>query len=152
MGLVGLPGFLGRDLGEASLDHFFDECSWQRLVDGELDGAFGEGIGLQVVFEEFDDPAGGKEAAMLGEGGEPDDDFAVTEGGDFVADGFGGGWGKGGANGGANFLQSGAGGFGDANEVGVDGFRAGSGLGLCRGFALAWFWLFHAREATARMD
>ena len=66
---------------------------------------------------------------MIGESGEPDDDFAVAEGGDFVADGFGGGLGKSGSNGGANFLQSGAGGLGDAGEVGVDGFWSGARLG-----------------------
>jgi len=48
-------------------------------------------VGLQVVFKHVDDTAGGEDAAVVGEGGEPDDDFAVAEGGDFVADCFCGG-------------------------------------------------------------
>lgn len=69
---------------------------------------------------------------MVGESGEPDDDFAVAEGWDFVADGFGGGGRKRGTDGGADFLQGGVGGFGDAGEVGVDGFGSGSWFGLGR--------------------
>ena len=121
--------FFGGHLCEAGFNHFFDERGWEGFVGGELDGAFGEGVGFQVVFKHGDDTAGWKEAAMFGEGGEPDDDFAVAEGGDFVADGFGGGRRQGGTDGCANFLQGGVGGFGDAGEVGVDGFGSGARLG-----------------------
>jgi len=105
-------GLLGGDVGEAGPDHFFDEGGGERLVGGELNGAFGDGIGLQVGLEHFDDAGGGEEAAVVGESGKPDDDLAVTEGRDFVANGFGGGWRERGADGGADFLQGGAGGFG----------------------------------------
>ena len=140
----------GDDLGEAGLDHFFDEGGGEGFVGGELDGAFGEGVGLQVALELFDDAGGGEEAAVVGEGREPDDDLAVSEGGDFIADGFGGGWREGGADGGADFLQGGMRGFGHGGEVGVDVFRSGAGSG--RWTAFSRFLLFHARKATATPD
>ena len=42
---------LGVDVGEAGADHFLDESSGERLVDGELNGSFGESVRLQVVLE-----------------------------------------------------------------------------------------------------
>src|SRR6266702_6816592 len=89
---------------------------------------------------------------MVGEGGKPDDDLAVAESGNFVADGFSGGGREGGTDGGAHFLQGGVGWFGDGGEVGVDGFWRGAGFGLCCRSVFARFWLFHARETTKRVD
>jgi len=62
MGSVGLCVFSLRDAG---FHQFLDECCWQRLVGGEVDGAFGFGEGLQVVFEFFDDCGGGEQAAVI---------------------------------------------------------------------------------------
>jgi len=146
-----LPALFGGDLGEACLDYFFDEGGGERLVGGELDGAFGEGVRPEVVLEFVDDAGGGEEAAVAGKGGEPDDDFAVAKGGNFVADGFCGGRREGGADGSANFLQGCVGGLEDGGEVGVDIFRSGAGLGPGCGSAFSGFLFFHTREATGRL-
>jgi hypothetical protein len=143
-------GFFGGDLGEAGFDHFLDEGGRKGLAGWELDGAFGEGVGLQVVLELFDYASGGEDAAMFGESGEPDDDFAMTEGGNFVADGFGGVRRQSGADGRADFLQGGASGFGDGGEVGIDIFRTGGGSR--RWTAFSRFLRFHPRKATGTLD
>jgi len=124
---LGAP--FGGDLGEAGFDDFSDEGGGEGPGGGELDGAFGDGEGLQVVLKHFYDAGGGEEAAVVFERGEPDDDFVVFERGHFIADGFGGSSREGGTNGGANFLQGGARGLGGRGEVGVDIFGSGVRLG-----------------------
>jgi len=79
-----------------------------------LDGAFGGGEGAQFALEGGDYGGAGEKAAVIGEGGEPDQRAAVPEGGDSVADNFAGLRRENGADGGADFLQQSAGRFGDA--------------------------------------
>ena len=120
-------------MGEAGADHFFDESGGQRLVDRELDGALGEFVGLQIGFELLNDGGGGEERAVVGEGGEPDDDLFVFEGWYAVADDLSGFSGKGGADGGAEFLEGGALRLWDGGEVIVDGGGRVSGAGWFSG-------------------
>lgn len=122
MGARLVPAFR-YDFSEASCDHSADQRSGEGLVDGELDGALGEVVGLEFVLELLDDGSGGEETAMVRKGGEPNEDFLVPEGGDAVADDFGRFRWRGGANHGAHVLESGASGFRNEGEVLVDGLR-----------------------------
>lgn len=110
-------------VGEAGFNHSADQGSGEGLVDGELNGAFGNGVGLEVIPELLDDSGGREEAAMVGEGGEPDEDLFVLEGGDAVADDLGGfRWGDR-AYHGAHGFESSASGFRDEGQILVDGLR-----------------------------
>jgi hypothetical protein len=111
----------GFDMGQASAKHFFDQGGGKRFIDGELHGAFGEFVGLELRAELFDDPGGGEKGAVVGEGSKPHQDLFVLEGRDAIADELGGSAGSGGANERAKFPERGALGFGDSREVGVDG-------------------------------
>ena len=135
----------GIDLGEAGADHFFEEGGGEGLVGRELDSAFGEFVRFEIGLELFDNSGGGKKRTVVGEGGKPNEDLFVFEGGNAVADDFGGfagdGGTNGGTNGGANFLERGALRFGDGGEIGVDG---GVGLGGFGGaFARGRFCFLH---------
>lgn len=115
---------LREDLGEAGADDFLDEGGRQGLVDGELDGAFGDGEGLQVRAELFDHRGSGEKGTMLGEGSKPDYNLFVVEGRNAVGDRFGGLAGNSGANRSADFLERGALRFRSGGEIFVDGGRS----------------------------
>ena len=83
-----------------------------------------------MVFEGFDGAGGGEEADVVFEGGEVDEVAVVVEGGDAVADFFGG-LGRGFLDCGADLGEEVGGGFGEAVDVVVDGGGFGG-----RGFHL----------------
>jgi hypothetical protein len=84
--MVLLPAF---NFSDADLHDFLDQGDGERLVERKVNGAFRGGERLQIVFEGFDHGGGGKEAAVVGEGTEPDENFFMSEGRDAVADDFG---------------------------------------------------------------
>jgi len=125
---------LGGEVGEAGAKHFLEEGGGERFVDGELNGAFRDGVGFQLGLEFLNDGSGGEEGAMVSEGSEPDEDVCVLESRDAVADDFRGFTGKSGAKGSADFPEGRALGFRDGGEVGVDGCERL--LAFCGGLAL----------------
>jgi hypothetical protein len=135
------------DVGEAGLDDFFDEGGGEGFVDVELDGAFGEFVGLELRLELCDDASGGEEGAVVGEGSKPDQNLFVFEGGNAVADDFGDLAGSGGVDGRAEFLERGALGLGNGGEVLVD--SGGRRLLYRRGFACRRFGFLHGRNGAA---
>jgi hypothetical protein len=108
------------DMGQASAKHFSNQGSRQGFIDGELNGALGDFVGLKLRSELFDDAGGGKKGAVVGESSKPDQNLLVFEGWEAIADEFGGSAGSGGANERAEFPECGALGLGDSREVGVD--------------------------------
>jgi len=72
---------------------------------------------------------------MIFEGGDGADAAVVFEGGDAVAEGYGGVFGAGGEDGGADGLESGFGGFGEAGEILNHGFVVGQSHANFRGGA-----------------
>ena len=97
-----------------------------------MDGAFTGRIALQFVLEHRDDGRGGEQAAVVGECSKVDDVLFVLEGRDAVADGLDRFFRYDGADGGADVLQRGAGGLGDAGEIGVDGSEGFHACGIVR--------------------
>ena len=82
---------------------------------------------------------------MAGEGGVPDENFFVFEGGDAVADGFGGFLGNDGADGGPHFVHAAACGWLKGGKIFRDGFRfPGEFVG---GSAFGGFCALHTRDA-----
>ena len=107
---------------DAGFDHFLDERRGKGLVGGELDGAFGNGIALELIAKSGDDRSGGEEAAVLGKRGVPHKHAIVAERRDAVAEDFGrSGWNRR-TNRCADFLQGAARWLRCRGQVFVDGF------------------------------
>lgn len=136
-------GLLPCELSDPGFNYLLDKCNRERLVHGEVDGAFGGGEGFQVVLEGFDHGGGGEEAEVIGKGGVPDQDaFAESESGDTVADRFGRSTRHDGANRGAHFAYERARGLWDTRDVFVDSFRRAAAF--WRETAFVEFGFFHA--------
>jgi hypothetical protein len=137
---------LGFNLRDSRLHQFPDERRRHWLVGGEVNGSFGDGVGRKILLEGCDDTAGWEQTAVIRKRGVPDEHFPVLEGWDPIADDLGRFRRHSGPNGSANLVQSGAGGFGDASEVFIDG--GWDGLAFRRRTALARFHLVHVDNSN----
>src|SRR5262249_57674975 len=85
------PLYPGRSPGRNRNSRFheiLDEGDRQRLVQRELDRAFGYLEPRELVLEHFDSRTGREQAAVIVERGGPDDDAGASERGHAVADDF----------------------------------------------------------------
>src|SRR6266851_2545839 len=123
-------------LRQARLHYPFQQSGRQRLVQREVDGAFGGGVVLEFVLERFDhSQTSGEQTAMVRKGGVPHDRSFVLEGRNPIADSLGGFRWQSRSNRRAHLVQRAAGGFRDGGQVSVDGRRRGGGF--CGGTARA---------------
>ena len=88
-GEAGSATLFGFVLREARLYQLLDEGDGQRLVYREVDGPFGRGEALELVFKLFDHRGCGKQTAVVGKRSEPHQHAIVSEGRHAIADGFG---------------------------------------------------------------
>lgn len=130
------------DLGGARLDDFLDQSSWKRLVQRKVDGSLRSGVALKVVFKLIDDRGRGKQTAVAGKCGEPDENAFVFESRNAVADSFRRFAWRGGADRSAHFAKSAARRFWSCRKVFSEIVRRL--FGFPRGAALARFSFLHA--------
>ena len=128
-------------LGDSRLHHLLNQRDRQRPVERKVDRSFGCGVAFEFVFEHLDHRSGGKQAAVIGKCGVPNQDFPELECGNTIADGLGSLGRHRGADRCAHLAQSAAGRLLNASKILVNRFRCARSL-YCRS-SLCGF--FHSR-------
>jgi hypothetical protein len=116
--------FLLFFVGDPRLHQFPHQSCRQRLVHGEVDGAFGGREILEFVLQDLDHGSSPEQTAMVRKGGVPQQRSFVLKRRNSIADGFRGLRGHSGTNRCANFAPGAARGLQDAREAFVHVHRS----------------------------